>query len=376
MALPDRRVRGGPPSHLYLLRDSLIKLGVDVRSMLYGGRTHDEGSLRKVTGRLLDLARLPVQIVRHRPDVVQLNSAFDQKGVLRDIFFVPAARLLGRNVVVKFHGSDLDLLGRRHAIRRAMTWFVVRSAHVVGVLSHEEQEAFRRRFPRSRIVMVKNALDLDRYRVTEDFRAKYAIPADRPLLLFVARFIATKGLREILQALPAVLRQHDVHLACLGDGPVRGQCEALADELGVRHHVTFTGYIPEEETPNAYLAADMLVFPTYHQEGMPMVIFHSLACGLPIITTRIRAAADWLVEPEHCLFVPPRDTESVARAVCRLLNDRDQMRRMAQATKKLAQRFDRTVVAREFLSLYESLCARRSTIMPSVSSEVVGVTEE
>ena len=77
MSLPDRRVRGGPPSHLYLLRDTLTEVGVDVRSFIYGGRTHDEGRTRKLFGRLLDLARFPLLIARHRPDVLQLNSAFD-----------------------------------------------------------------------------------------------------------------------------------------------------------------------------------------------------------------------------------------------------------------------------------------------------------
>ena len=42
-------------------------------------------------------------------------------------------------------------------------------------------------------------------------------------------------------------------------------------------HAVFTGYLPEDDTIDAYLASDLLVFPTYHQEGMPMVIFHSLS---------------------------------------------------------------------------------------------------
>lgn len=358
MALPDRRVRGGPPSHLYLLRHSLVEQGVDVRDFLYGGRTHDEGPLRKLLGRLVDLASFPFHVLRHRPDLVQLNSAFDRKGVARDAFFVPLARLLRQRVVLKFHGSDLPFLEGARGPWRLLSWLVVRSAHVVCVLSHEEREAFARRYPGTRTEVVKNALDLGRYRAASHvFRDRYGIPPGRRLLLFVARFIESKGLREVLHAMERIVPRHDVHAALVGDGPVRREMEALARSLGLAERTTFTGYIPEDDTVPAYSAADLLLFPTYHQEGMPMVIFHSLASGLPVITTRMRAAADWLSGPDQAVFVPPRDPDALAHAVLGLLEDPERRRRIGENGRRVALSFDRSAVAREFIALYASLLA-------------------
>ena len=360
MALPDKRVRGGPPSHLYLLRDALAEQGVDVRDFLYGGRTHDESPLQKVRGRFLDLLAFPLHLLRQRPDVVQLNSAFDRKGVARDVFFVPLARLLGQRVLLKFHGSDLPFLDHAPLVWQLLSWLVVRSAQLVCVLSHEERAAFERRYPGTRAEVVKNALDLGRYRDGYDFRARYGIPRERRLLLFVARFIESKGLREVLHALARVVGRHDVHAALVGDGPVRQEMQALAASLGLAERTSFTGYIPEDDTVSAYRAADLLVFPTYHQEGMPMVIFHSLACGLPVVTTRIRAAADWLSGPDQAVFVPPRDPEALASAVQGLLDDPERARRIGENGRRVALRFERTAVAREFLTLYESLLSPES----------------
>lgn len=355
MSVPDKRVRGGPPSHLYLLRDALRDLGVEVRTFVYGGRVHDESWARKILGRLLDLLYLPILVLKHRPDVIQLNSSFDKRAVLRDIFFVPMARLLGRTVITKFHGSDLVLATDRSVLWRVLTWIVVRGSHVVCLLSKDEVATFSKRFPRDRFALVKNALDLSRYQRTGEFCSKYGVPTDKPILLFLARFIEVKGLQDIIRALPAVLRQHDVHAVFAGDGPVRDQNERLCRELGVQGHTTFTGYIPEEETVDAYLSASMLVFPTYHQEGMPMVVFHSLASGLPIITTRIRAASDWLEENEHCLFVPPKEPDKLAEAVIHLL-DRPELRdKMGRNGRELARKFEKTAVAEEFVEIYESL---------------------
>ena len=361
LSLPDKRVRGGPPSHLYLLHDSLKELGVDVRKFIYGGRTHDESALRKAMGRLLDLARFPFLIAKHRPDVVQFNSAFDRKGVMRDVFFIPVARALGRTVITKFHGSDLKLLATQSALWRLLTWIVVRGSHTVCVLSHQEARAFSQRFPRQRLSVVKNALDFSRYARRDDFRRRYGVPADKSLLLFVARFIPAKGLTEVLQALPIIRRRHDVHVLLVGDGPSRGESQDLCRQLSIEPYVTYTGYIPEDETVGAYLASDILVFPSYHEEGMPMVIWHSLACGLPIITTRIRAAADWLEEGRHGLFVPPRDAKELARVVVKLLDDAELRTQMGRNGPILARKFERSLVAREYLSLYESMSRRESS---------------
>jgi glycosyltransferase involved in cell wall biosynthesis len=333
-----------------------VALGLDVRGFHYGGRTHDEGPVRKVVGRLADLLVFPLLVMRHRPAIVHLNSAFDRKGVARDVFFVWAARLMGRRVVVKCHGADLELLADGSRWWRSLTWLLVRGCHIMCLLSGEEKVAFEHRFGSvGRFEVVHNALDFARYHQTRDFRAEHNIPPDKPLLLFIARFIEAKGLYEVIRALPRIIERHEVHAAFVGDGPVRDDCEALCREMGLAGRTTFTGYIPEDETANAYLASDVLVFPTYHQEGMPMVVFHSLACGVPVITTRIRAAADLLEDGRTVLFVPPRDAEAVADAVIRLLEDPALRERMRRDGRELAGRFDRMEVARHFVELYASL---------------------
>lgn len=357
MALPDPRVRGGPPSHLFLLRDSLVKRGIDVRGFTYGGRTHDESKAVKLFGRLCDLLRFPFVVLQNRPDVIHLNTAFDRRGVARDVFFVTLAQSMGQRVVLKFHGSDLEFLGSATGWRRWMINRVVNGSRLICVLSNEEKTAFEEKFPRARFAVVKNALDFDRYKPQGDFRREHNISDTQPLLLFVARFIGTKGLKETIEALPVIRETHDVHAVFVGDGPVRASCESLAKRLGVAEHTTFTGYIPEDQTVDAYLASDILVFPSYHQEGMPMVIFHALACGLPIVTTRIRAAADWLIEGENGLFVPSQDSAAVAHAVTKMLNDPQLMETMSQNNRQLAKKFDQDAVAAEFADHYEMIAS-------------------
>lgn len=362
MTLPDKRVRGGPPSHLYLLYDELAKQGIDVSSFIYGGRVHDENLVTKILSRLADLLKLIHLVIKIRPDMVQFNSSFDKRAILRDIFFVPVARLMGQKVITKFHGSDQSLLNSAGPVWRALIWVIIRGSNVICLLSGEEKENFTRKFPKDCFVVVKNALDFERYKANIDFRKEHGIRQDTPLLLFIARFIESKGMNEVIEAMKVILKEKDIHTVFAGDGPVKEKYEKMCMDYGLGDHVTFTGYIPEEDTVNAYLSSDVLVFPTYHEEGMPMVVFHSLASGLPVITTKMRATADWLVDGEHCLFIPPRDSEKLTEAILKILNDTALASRMRENEKELARKFDKRIVAEEFISMYKALRSGKCSI--------------
>src|SRR2546422_8482303 len=143
--------------------------------------------------------------------------------------------------------------------------------------------------------------------------------------------------------------------SCIGDGPARGDAEKEATQLNLRDHVRFFGYIPEEETRDFYVNSTVLLFPTYHYEGFPMVIFNAVAAGLPIITTRIRAAADYLKEPDNCLWVELRSPELLAGKIEDLLGDAELRAVMSGKNKKLAAEFSAAAVTQEYVKAYEQI---------------------
>ncbi len=91
-----------------------------------------------------------------------------------------------------------------------------------------------------------------------------------------------------------------------------------------------------------------------------MSIFQAVASGMPIVTTRIRAAADYLEDPKHCLFVPPRDPSALAQALDRLIQSSELRDGMSRRNRELARRFDRRHVAGEFGAIYSQLTGSRA----------------
>jgi glycosyltransferase involved in cell wall biosynthesis len=167
-------------------------------------------------------------------------------------------------------------------------------------------------------------------------------------------------LLETIRAV-AILRENkiDVVLNCLGDGKVKSEAEDLVEKLDLQDSVHFFGYVSENKVAEFYRNSDLLVFPTFHAEGFPMVIFNALGHGLPIVTTKIRAAADYLSEPENCFWALPSNPENVAEQIVRLYKNRELLQNMSENNHRLAANFTAEKIAPEYLEIYRALLRRR-----------------
>jgi glycosyltransferase involved in cell wall biosynthesis len=365
MGMPEGASLGGPAACEPPFVAELRRLGVEVAEETYVyGEQLSGTTLRQRVGRVLRTARRLRQRLRSAPfDVLHLNSSFDARAVLRDAVTLGLIRRSRSKAFIKFHGSDADLLRTHDPVLRRFTRTLLARADGIGVLSTEERENFiRAGVSERRLFVVKNVVTNEPYPSdgATQLRAQLQVADDVPLLLFIARFIPAKGLVDVIRAC-AILRERGLsfRLLCVGDGPARAAAEAEVSNLRLRPHAQFFGYIPEAETRAFYAGSTLLVFPTYHYEGFPMVIFKALAAGLPIITTRIRAARDYLREPDNCLWVEPRDPEALAEQIARLLREPDLRAAMAHNNRALAQQFNAQTVAPEYLAVYNQLVKDR-----------------
>ena len=368
MGMPDRESLGGPVACEPPFVAELRRLGVEVaeETYVYGGKL-SRTPLRQRVVRVLATARRFSRLLREAEfDILHLNSSFDTMALLRDAATIQLLRPTRARIFVKFHGSDAALFETNRAELRSLVRFVLARVDGIGLLSAEERENFRRAgVEGQKLFVVKNVVSagadeksaLQVQQSANLLRAKLGVDAEEtPLLLFIARFIPAKGLTDVLDAC-AILRDEGraFRLLCLGDGAARAAAEAQAARLQLAEQVRFFGYVPEAETGEFYTGSTILVFPTYHYEGFPMVIFKSVAAGLPIITTRIRAAADYLREPDHCLWVEPRNPQMLAEKITQLLDQTEARAAMRRHNLELARQFTARVVAPEYLEIYNQL---------------------
>ncbi|MFY9583439.1 MAG: glycosyltransferase family 4 protein [Candidatus Acidiferrales bacterium] len=359
VGIPEKGSRGGPAACEPPFIRELRKFGVEVAEETYAYADTQLGFTNRVARVLSTARRFREHVRRNTFDIVHINSSFDTRALLRDVVIVPRLRSAHSRIFLKFHGSDARLLETRNPALSFLRHRLLGRVGGIGVLSSEERANFLRAgIPERKLFQVKNVVERNIHGRKEEFFRRWELSDDRPLLLFIGRFIPTKGLLDVIRACTLLRdRGQKCMLLCLGDGPVRSDAEAEVERHGLQKSVRFFGYIPERQTVEFYASSTILLFPTYHYEGFPMVIFNAAAAGLPIITTRIRAAADYLKEPDNCLWVEPKRPDMLAEKIIQVLESPELRARMSSNNRQLAEQFSAECVTREYVEIYKQLAS-------------------
>jgi glycosyltransferase involved in cell wall biosynthesis len=162
---------------------------------------------------------------------------------------------------------------------------------------------------------------------------KYGLEG-KTVLISVCRLSRRKGLEYLLRALPGVGK--GAKLLIVGDGVERKNLAALAAELGISDRVVFAGPVPNEKLIDYYNLADIFVLPSLH-EGMGIVFLEAMACGLPVVTTRIGGMTDFVKDGETGLLVDPQNSEQLVVALSKLMGDKRLRQRIAADGEKLVR---------------------------------------
>jgi len=171
-----------------------------------------------------------------------------------------------------------------------------------------------------RIGVVPCGVDLELFRPLPkgDARRQLGLDPEAPLLLYVGRFEAAKGLDLLLLALARFGRNRRLRLLVVGgDGADAPEAQAFkreARELGLGDRVLFAGRIDQRRLPAYYAAADFLVVPSRY-ESFGLVALEALACGRPVLATPVGVMEELLRGTHHGLVVDNASPEALARGM-------------------------------------------------------------
>ena len=179
-------------------------------------------------------------------------------------------------------------------------------------------------------------------------RREIGVPIDAVLLMSVGELSARKNHKVVIRALARLDRQ-DIHYVIVGNGPLDRQLKSLAQSLGVGNRVHFLGY--RRDIPELYKAADICVFPSL-QEGLPVAVMEAMACGLPIVASRIRGTEDLLVDGSNILIDRCDDVDAFADAIIRLSEDATLRGRIAADNQEKSKRFDLAIIDEKMKEIY------------------------
>ena len=260
--------------------------------------------------------------------------------------------LLNKKVIIKVAGGGER--GDIYAIKaRKLGWLYLRllkrADRIIAVSREITSQLRENGFHPSIIQEIPNGVDTCQFTPGES-----PLPSSERLILYVGRLDPLKGLDDLIRAFRKVHERYpEARLVLVGEGEVESNLMHLARELKISDQVSFEGL---QEDVKSYLGkSEIFAFPSL-TEGLSNVLLEAMACGLPVVATRIGGNMELVEHGVNGILINPGDPEGLSEAIITLLADPEQSRQMGrEGRKRVDERYSLDKVAGEYLMLYRQL---------------------
>lgn len=315
-------------------------------------------------------ARIVWSYVRYR----QLIKSFNLDLLyLHNVETLPLVMNKRQPVLYHFHGPEEEAAEySRYSFARSKPFRflyglginkILRTADQFIVIDPETFARYTARVPdrKERFHLFPTAIDVEQFRPIRDFdraaaRKQFGLPPHGKMILFVGRLSWRKGVDLVVKAFAQVAAtMPDTFLAIAGIGEDREPLQALTRELNVSDRIFFLGklpHLPNPEMPRLFNCADVSLVASL-QESLALVITEALACGTPVISTRVGIAPEVIRNGVTGFLLESREPAEMAGRILEIIRDGRFDRRQCIA---VAQPYGET--SRPICNVIKEMCGR------------------
>jgi 1,4-alpha-glucan branching enzyme len=236
---------------------------------------------------------------------------------------------------------------------------VLRSAdRIIAVSAAAKNDVMNYGIPESKFEVIHNGVDTEVFKPSSsDYLDKYKEGCDF-LLVFVGRIIRQKGLHHLLDAMPAVLKEHPrTRLLVVGRGELVADLQGRARRLGIKDNVIFPGFLDEERLPEVYSNADIFVLPSLW-EVLAVALVEALGCGAPLCVSDAGGNPEVVEHGANGLVFRKGDAGDTAEKLLEMLSDPARRREMGRRSRERAlAEFDWEIIAGRTRDFYKKAIA-------------------
>ena len=265
-----------------------------------------------------------------------------------------AAKMTGVPYIVYLLGGDvpgvLDKeIGWQHRMLHGVSRAIWSSAARVIANSEGLRRLGEKAFPEIKVDVITNGID------TSDFCIQTGLPERRDVrLLFIGRLVDQKGLPTLLEAFSSIVNtsgRTDITLCVVGDGPQKSHYQQYINDHKLNGQVEFTGWVKLSDLVYRYNASDIFVLPSTF-EGMPSVVLQAMACGVPVVSTRVFGSEDLVVDGFNGYLVDIGDSKAIAERLQYLADHPEQRHVMGMNARNSVMHYGWRNIADRFNALY------------------------
>lgn len=277
------------------------------------------------------------------PDVIHVHFGTDA------VDFWPSINRLGKPILVTLHGYDINIyrewwekgLGGRS--RKLYPQRLLQISKDPNVRFIAVSEAIKNRAIAYGIDSKKIDVSYIGVDTTRFFPAGLPINQRKKRVLYVGRMVEKKAPLLLIKVFAKVLENiPDAELVMVGDGPLKLDAEALANELGI--DVAFKGVLNSNQIIEELHKAQIFCLPSItaengDAEGLPIAILEAQACGVPVVTTLHSGNPEGIIEDKSGLCFSEGDECGLENAICQLLIDIDLLNSFSKKAVNASQKF-------------------------------------
>ncbi|HHT9110000.1 MAG TPA: glycosyltransferase family 4 protein [Candidatus Brocadiaceae bacterium] len=347
----EKTWRGGEQQLLYLVK-GLKERGQDSSVVCQPGSPLEDVVKKagidaipiKMSGEIDLLAAWKIsRLLRHNKyDIMHAHTSHAHFiGLLSRLFGKVKAMVVSRRVDFpiksrfKYNAFDVRYIAVSEAIKKVM---------IDGGVASEK------------ISVVRSCIDLRKFdtAVISDVRAEFGIKKDAILVGNIAHMADHKGQIYLVRTADIVRKKYpDVRFIIVGDGELRNNLESEAQKLGLNKSLIFTGF--RKDVVNFLAAIDIFAFPS-HLEGLGTSLLDAMAMRKPIVSTTAGGIPEVVENGVHGILVPPKDPESFADAITRLIENPEVRLRYGITGRELVEeKFTIDKLVEGTLSIYKKI---------------------
>ncbi|MGB8216467.1 MAG: glycosyltransferase family 4 protein [Candidatus Methanoperedens sp.] len=232
-------------------------------------------------------------------------------------------------------------------------------ANKIIAVSKELKEDIKKQFnvPEDKVVFIPNGIDVDKFRPgfeVSELRKKYGLQNEK-IILTIGVMTGQKGHDLLIRSMPELLKgDRNLKLILVGFGPKMNDLENMARKLNVLENIVFTGKVPYDKLPLYYNLADVFVFPTMRVEAGPLVIPESMACGKPVIASRIGGIPTVIENYVDGILIEPGNLKELKKKIIEILGDEKLSRTLGEnARKKIVEQYSVDRMVENTIKVYE-----------------------